>query len=190
MLLISCLTCAGCWDAQELSDTSIVLGVAIDAVGEEEQVTLELCPADSGEALVLQASGENFEECIVKLQQLAEGELFWGGTSVLIYGNEASEDQLNDGGLYLYQSLGASGKTPLLKVLNGSAAQVLQGDFGNSPYVSMGLGDALRLKRKKQGPIRTLVDQLELAWGVDVQRPVAAVTVDEYGTVSLLDGIK
>ena len=184
-LLISCLTLAGCWDAQELSDTSIVLGIAIDAMGEEQQVTLELCPADSGEALILQAKGKNFEECVVKLQQLSEGALFWSGTSVLIYGDKASADQLNESGMYLYQSLGVSGKTPLLKVVNGQAAQVLQGSFGNSPYVSMGLGDSLRLKRKKQGPIRTLADQLELAWGENVERPVASVTVDEHGAVSL-----
>ena len=187
LLLLTCLCSAACWDARELSSTAIVLGIAVDQSEEQLMLTVELCGADSSEPAVLQTFGATVPECAGALRQLVEEELFWGGAVVIIYGGRIDGKAADECGMYLYRELGVSGKTPILRAWDCSAGDILRGSYGQAPYVSMGLGESLRLSPAKDERSLTLMKQLEGSLGsVGIGR-ATVVEVDENGRVKLVD---
>ena len=187
LLLLGSLFSAACWDARELSATAIVLGVAFDQDDDRLMLTVELCGADSSEPAVLQTYGGTAGECVGALRQLVEEELFWGGASVIIYGHMLDAKAADDCAVYLYRKLGVSGKTPVLRSWDCKAGDVLCGSYGQAPYVSMGLGESLRLSAGKEDRPLTLMKQLEATFGAGVSGRAAVVAVDENGRVRLVD---
>ncbi len=187
MLLLTCLCSAACWDARELSSTAIVLGIAVDQSEEQLMLTVELCGADSSEPAVLQTYGATVPECVGALRQLVEEELFWGGAVVILYGGRVDGTAADEYGMYLYRELGVSGKTPILRAWDCKAGDILRGSYGQAPYVSMGLGESLRLSPAKDERSLTLMKQLEGSLGsVGIGR-ATVVEVDENGRVKLVD---
>ena len=187
LLLLTCLCSAACWDARELSSTAIVLGIAVDQSEEQLMLTVELCGADSSEPAVLQTYGATVPECVGALRQLVEEELFWGGAVVIIYGGRIDGKAADECGMYLYRELGVSGKTPILRAWDCLAGDILRGSYGQAPYVSMGLGESLRLSPAKDERSLTLMKQLEGSLGsVGIGR-ATVVEVDENGRVKLVD---
>lgn len=186
MLILSVLLLSGCGDAREISATAIVLGAGFDKDGEQIQMTIEVRGADSSEAAVLQTGGDSLDDCVNRLQELIEEELFWGGISAVIYGN-TMDDRLADAcGRYLYRVLGVSGKSPVFAAQSCSASDVLNGSYGQAPYVSMGLGEALRQSYHCDNDILTLVEQLETDSYSEDLTQAATVCVDNGKTVSLV----
>lgn len=186
VLLTASLFSAACWDAKELSATAIVLGAGIDREQGRLRLTAELSTADSSEAAVLQSEGDSLEECLDALHQLIEEELFWGGTAAVIYGSGVDGKTADECGRFLYRTLGVSGKTPVFRAWNSSSGDVLCGSFGQAPYVAIGLGEALRLAKGGRA-LPTLIKQLEAFPDQAALELAATVSVDEEGTVSLVD---
>ena len=187
MVVFAAVICCGGCDARELSATSIVLGVGLDEDAGLVRVTVELSGADSSAAAVLSAAGANMTACVDALQRQIDEDLYWGSTAVLIYGDCIDRLAADSCGIYCYRELGISGKTPILRVVDRTARDVLAGTFGQAPYVALGLCEALRLKNVANQAELTLGEQLETAYAHSRPCETAAVTVGANNMVCLVD---
>ena len=183
-----CLICAACEDAQELSSTAIILGVGIDGGEGQIELTVELSSADSEEAIVLQAKDGSIDACVKSIQLSNYEHLYWGGTAAVIFGSDLADEYAECCALYLYSDLGVSGKTPVLKAWNCSGADILKGQFGQARYTAVGIGEALRIVESgNNAAFLTLAQRLETQMEQGEQERTAMVTIDEDGSVKMVD---
>ena len=185
-LVLCAIFTAACWDAVELSDTAIVLGIGIDGNEEEITLTIELSGAESSDSTVMQSSAKSISECVKIIQSLNGEELFWGGTAVIVYGESLNEKWLADSALFLYRDLDVSGNTPILRTEKSSSSDVLHGSIGQSPSVSLGLSEAIH-RNSAAADNMDLIALIEGFMDTETIYIDAAVEVDENGAVRMAD---
>lgn len=184
-LLGFCLLLSACWDKRELSDTAIVLGVGLDAAGDSLRLSVELAgPEDEGPSL-FSVCGEDAAACAEGLEQQLNKTLFWADAAALLYGGGLTPAQLGDSGLILYLQLGLPGRTPLLDCGETTALQVLEGSFGQSEYVGLGLAEALTREREQGRESPSLAAMLENELNGRPAPRGRGVSIDSDGVVSL-----
>ena len=182
------LLAAACGDARELSATAIVLGMGIDKDESQIELTVELSSADTSDAIVMQARGAAIEDCVRDIQLANYEYLFWGGAAVIVLGNSLDNNDAVLCESYLYRDLGVPGKTPILKGWKCSAADILNGSFGQAPYIAVGLSEAIRLKgRSETAYPLTLVEQLEAYMSQGKQEYAAFVAIDDEGCIRMVE---
>ncbi|MBB6453105.1 spore germination protein KC [Salirhabdus euzebyi] len=96
---------AGCWDARELTDISIAVGLGIDKEDDLFQVTVQLIdPAEiAGKMLssrsastVYTTTGHTIFEAMRKLTTLAPREIYLGHLRIVIFGEEYAKEGILD----------------------------------------------------------------------------------------------
>lgn len=156
VLLLTVFVSAGC-GKQDIRQTAIVLGIAIDSMVEENpeeiQITLEVADfgprvekssGDFGSSL-FSASGSTIAEALGNLSRLLSKEMFLGHTQCLIIGEGAAKAGIRDYLEYFYLQGALS---PGLKLLcaQGQGRELLQGAAGMSAFASLGLFRNLELQ--------------------------------------------
>lgn len=182
------LLASACGDARELSATAIVLGIGIDESEGIIDLTVELSSADTNDAIVMQSRGAAMEACVKDIRLSNYEFLFWEGTAAVVFGDSIDENKADLYVLYLYRDLGVSGKTPLFRAWECSAADILKGRFSQAPYIAVGLSEAMSLEERSESrESLTLAERLKSSMGQGVQKSAALVTIGEDGHVRLVD---
>jgi len=99
---VICLTfLTGCWDKNELNEVAVVMGVGIDKIEEEYQITAQVIkpPAGEGEGggselptWSLSAKGNTVLGAIRNLNRMSPRRLYWAHLQVIIFGEELARE--------------------------------------------------------------------------------------------------
>ena len=159
LVLVTMLVCSfsACTDRQELSELAIVLGMGFDHMEDDSlQLSVELAdrkmPQETGESKVFHVTAKDFTTAMDELILLLDKQLFWGNMMVLVFGDSFTQEQVDDVALALYKSNIFSDELPLL-CAEGTAADIINGSFGESEYVSKGLSEAISHDEAQFEPI-------------------------------------
>lgn len=157
LLAIFICSFSGCADRHELSELAIVLGMGLDYMEDGSlQLSVELAdrkmPQETGESKVFHVIAKDFTIAVDQLGLLLDKQLFWGNMMVVVFGDSFTKKQVDDIALALYKSNIFSDELPLLCAA-GKAEDIINGNFGESEYISKGLSEAISHDEMQFEPI-------------------------------------
>jgi len=169
LLLLAVLLAGGCWDSRELQNLGIILGAGIDVVppeertgGEKIRLTIEIANVAEGAAqkgnhningFVFSSMGATLSEAVYNLSNMADKQLFWGQTQVLLFGEGALAEGVNQ---YLEYFLRDQRVHPTVRLaaVSGSAGDYFRAGGGVSDIFSFGFNGILQ--SSAQGGVSTV----------------------------------
>ncbi len=167
MMVACCFLLPGCYDATEVENLNIVVGIGIDETPTHQvRVSLEIVKpttTDQGASsssqgmkasFVLSSAGSNIDEAIYKFNQFSPRRMYFPHNAVVVFGKQYAEDGIDRAFDHLDRDRNYR-RNELLLVSTRTAREVLQSPFETQKLSALGLRQLINQLQHHSEAIRT-----------------------------------